>query len=199
MDDDEMMELDSKLAEVFRARNLEQSKSRKKETKEAKANIAQFKNRVLDLIESYLKHQHQNALSIDLLLPLLELARTTQTKQLADRACTILQQFCSKSKGLKIPELRGDSDEENAIAVLRMIHQEASIESSNAHSNVASLSSILVVKCLVKANPTNIRIVAGVYALTRMSQLTEKQCRILPGFFTDWNNWCQTAREKLAT
>ncbi|ETI28170.1 hypothetical protein G647_00619 [Cladophialophora carrionii CBS 160.54] len=199
MDDDQMMELDMKLAEVFRARNEQHSKNKKKDARDAKENIVNFKNRVLDLIESYFKHQQQNPLTIDLLLPLLKLARTTHTKQLADRSCNIIQQFCSRCKGPNAPELQSGSQTQHGIDVLRSLHEEAGLESSNAHSNVASLSSILIVKALVKADQANIRTVVDVYASTRMNQLTMEKCRILPGFFTDWNNWCQTAREKLAS
>ncbi|EXJ61462.1 uncharacterized protein A1O5_11778 [Cladophialophora psammophila CBS 110553] len=197
MGDDEMMQLDSKLAEVFRARNEQQSKNKKKEAKEAKEIIVNFKNRVLDLIESYLKHQQHNSLTMDLILPLLKLARTTQTKQLADRSCNMLQQFCSRCKGPNAPKLPSDSYSGHAVDILKSIHEEAGMESSHAHSNVASLSSILVVKALVKANPTNIRVIVETYASTRLRQLTDKKCRVLPGFFTDWNNWCQSTAGKL--
>jgi DNA polymerase phi len=199
MDDDQMLELDMKLAEVFRARNEQDPKNKKKDAKDAKENIVNFKNRVLDLIESYFRHQQQNPLTIDLLVPLLKLARTTQTKQLADRSRNIVQQFCSRCKGPNAPELRTGSQTQHATDVLRSLHEDAGLESSNAHANMASLSSILIVKALVKADQANIRTVIDVYASTRMSQLTNKKCRVQPGFFTDWNNWCQTAREKLAT
>ncbi|EXJ64237.1 hypothetical protein A1O7_00573 [Cladophialophora yegresii CBS 114405] len=198
MDDDQMMELDMKLAEVFRARNEQHPKNKKKDARDAKENIVNFKNRVLDLIDSYFRHQQQNPLTIDLLLPLLKLARTTHIKQLAERSCNIIQQFCSRCKGPNAPELQSGSQTQHAVDVLGSLHEEAGFESSNAHSNVASLSSILVVKALVKADQANTKTVVDVYASTRVKQLTSKKCRILPGFFTDWNNWCQTAREKLA-
>ncbi|KIX95770.1 uncharacterized protein Z520_08478 [Fonsecaea multimorphosa CBS 102226] len=197
MGDDEMMQLDSKLAEVFRARSEQQSKNKRKEAKEAKENIVNFKNRVLDLTESYFKHQQHNPLTMDLILPLLKLARTTQTKQLADRACNILQQFCSRCKGPNAPDLPSDCYSGHVIDVLKSIHEEAGMESSHAHSNAASLSSILVAKALVRANATNIKSIVEIYASTRLRQLTDKKCRVLPGFFTDWNNWCQSTREKL--
>lgn len=198
MDDDQMAELDSKLVEVFRNRNEQLSRNKKREAKDAKENIVNFKNRVLDLMETYLKIQQQNALTINLMSPLLKLARTTQTKQLADRACNILQQFSSRCKGPHAPELLTDDQKEHAVGVLKSIHEEASLQSSNAHSNVASLCSILVVKALVKADPIYVSTAVEVYGSTRLKQLTQKNCRVLPGFFTDWNNWCQTARDKLA-
>jgi DNA polymerase phi len=198
MNDDEMMELDSKLAEVFRARNEQQAKNKKKESKEAKENVVNFKNRVLDLVESYLKVQPQKPLTLDLIVPLLTLARTTQTKQLADHACNILEKFNARCKGPNVPELTAGSQVSHALDILGSIHDEAGMDSSNAHSITASLMSIAVVKTLVKQDPANIAAVVEMYASTRMKQLTKKQCRILPGFFTDWNNWCTQAKAKLS-
>jgi len=198
MDDDEMMELDSKLAEVFRAREEQQSKNKKKESKNAKENVVNFKNRVLDLLEAYLKHQQLNPFTIYLVVPLLRLARTTSTKQLAERGCSALQQFCGRCKGTNVPMLTGTAQVGDAIQVLQSIHDEACMESSNAHSKAAGQASLLLVKILVHADPVNITSVLEIYTATRLRQLTQKKCRVSPGFFTEWNNWCQTAREKLA-
>lgn len=198
MDDDEMMELDSKLVEVFRAREEQQSKNKQRSAKEAKENIINFKNRVLDLIESYLKQQYQNALAIDLILPLLRLVRTTQAKQVATRAGDIVRGLASRCKGQLIPELAGADGLKHATSELMRIHEEACLQSSNLHSTLASLGSILVVKAMTKSHPGSIRTVVDIYASTRLKQLTEKSCFITPGFFTDWNNWCQNMEKRLA-
>ncbi|KEF58028.1 uncharacterized protein A1O9_05951 [Exophiala aquamarina CBS 119918] len=198
MDDDEMMELDSKLVEVFRAREEQQSKNKQRSAKDAKENIINFKNRVLDLIESYLKQQYQNALAIDLILPLLRLVRTTQAKQVATRAGDILRGLASRCKGQLIPELAGVDGLKHATSELVKIHEEAGLQSSNLHSTLASLGSILVVKAMTKSHPGSIRAVIDIYASTRLKQLTKESCFITPGFFTDWNNWCQSMEKKLA-
>jgi len=156
-----------------------------------------FKNRVLDLIESYLKHQQQNPLAIEFVVPLLTLVRTSQTKQLADRGANIIQQFCGRCKGNNVPELR-DAQIADAKQILQSIHNEACLESSNAHSTNASQASILLIRTLLHADPTYLEPVVQIYAGTRMRQLSEKNCRVLPGFFTDWNNWCQSARGKFS-
>ncbi|KAL6249880.1 DNA-directed DNA polymerase [Rhinocladiella similis] len=200
MDDDEMMELDVKLAEVFRARNEQQSRNKKKEAKEAKENVVNFKNRVLDLIELYLRQQQQNPLTLYLIVPLLTLARTSRSKQLADRGCSIWQHFYTRSnKASNVPFLDSGRSVDDAFRVLRSVHNEACMDSSNAHSKVASQASIFLVKVLVNAVPEKIGIVVEIYAATQLRQLTEKKCRVSPTFFADWNNWCQTACEKLAT
>ena len=186
MDDDEMMALDEKLAEVFKAR--EEASGKKKERKETKEAFINFKNRVLDLVEVYLKREQQNPLAIDLILPLLQTIRTTQTKQLADRTSNVLRAFISKCKGKEVPKIsKGDIGE--TLATLKAVHGEACIEASNLHASVASSSSILLVKILVNAS-VDISQAVDVYGDTRKRQLTDKSCHVQPSFFNDWNNWC---------
>jgi DNA polymerase phi len=192
MDDDQMMVLDEKLAEVFRARQQESSK--KKEKKDAKENIVNFKNRVLDLIDVYLKVEYLASQSLELLLPLLNLARKTKTKQLADRACLILNEFCKRCKGANVPS---SNDALQGIELLLALHAEAGTGASNAHANATSHASILVVKSLVNSG-VKIGDVVDVYANTQKRMLTDKKCKIQNGLFTDWNNWCVSAREKFA-
>jgi DNA polymerase phi len=192
MDDDQMMVLDEKLAEVFRARQQENSKKREK--KDAKENIVNFKNRVLDLIDVYLKVEYHASQSLELLLPLLILARKTKTKQLADRACLILNEFCKRCKGANVPSC---NDTLEGIELLLALHAEAGTGASNAHANAASHASILVVKSLVNSG-VKVGDVVDVYANTQKRMLTDKKCKIQAGLFTDWNNWCVSAREKFA-
>ena len=159
MDDDQMLTLDQKLAEVFRARQQETSKKQTK--KDARETIINFKNRVLDLLDIYLKAEPLASQSLHLLpLPLLTLARRTKTKQLADRACTILNDYCKRCKGVNVPAC---ADHVAGIELLRALHAEAATGASNAHANAASHASILVVKSLVNSG-VNILEVVDVYA-----------------------------------
>lgn len=192
MDDDQMMVLDQKLAEVFRARQLETGK--KQEKRDARETIISFKNRVLDLIEIYLKVEYLASQSLQLLLPLLHLARKTKTKQLADRACNILNDFCKRCKGVNVPAC---NDDLAGIELLLALHAEAGTGASNAHANAASHASILVVKSLVNSG-VKIGEVVNVYGETQKRMLTDKKCKIQAGLFTDWNNWCISARERFA-
>lgn len=192
MDDDQMMVLDEKLAEVFRARQQESGKKREK--KDAKETIVNFKNRVLDLLEIYLKVEYLASQSLRLLLPLLQLARKTKTKQLADRACNILNDSCKRCKGVNVPAC---SDALAGIELLLELHAEAGTGASNAHANAASHASILVVKSLVNSG-VKIGEVVDVYGETQKRMLTDKKCKVQAGLFTDWNNWCISARERFA-
>ena len=196
MSDSEMEALDSKLAEVFKARK-DLSRPRKKEHKDAKENIVNFKNRVLDFIDVYLKQQPPNPLGLTLVEPLLRLARTTNTKQLAERSVSILREYCARCKGPKIPKLLDPAGTEE---LLRAVHLEAGREASNAHASACSTASILLVRTLVNADSGSevVDAIIDIYASTRKATMRSKNCHVQPGFFTDFNNWCVNARKLIA-
>ena len=192
MSDSEMEALDEKLTEVFRARK-DLAKPKKKERKDAKENIVNFKNRVLDLIDVYLKQEYANSLSLQLILPLLVLARRTNVKQLADRACSILRDFSGRCRGAKLPQL---ADPEAALNILRAVHDEAGRPGSNAHATACSSASILLVRILSN-NEVRAGVLTHLYADTMAKMLEDKDCHVQPAFFTDWNNWCANARKAM--
>ena len=117
MSDDQMFALDERMAEVFRQRQVNKSpqQQRRQETKDARGNMVQFKNRVLDFLEVYVKHEHVNPLCLTILLPLLKLIRTTRQKQLSERAAGLIRTLTQKCKGRDVPGLlvhyTGGSDE----------------------------------------------------------------------------------------
>jgi DNA polymerase phi len=192
MSDSEMEALDEKLTQVFRARK-DLAKPKKKERKDAKENIVNFKNRVLDLIDVYLKQEYANSLSLQLVLPLLVLARRTNVKQLADRACSILRDFNGRCRGAKLPQL---ADPEAALNILRAVHDEAGRPGSNAHATACSSASILLVRILSN-NEVHAGVLTHLYADTMAKMLEDKDCHVQPAFFTDWNNWCANARKAM--
>lgn len=194
MDDDEMLALDEKLIEVFRARKQPEN-NKKKQAKDAKDTIVNFKNRVLDLLEVYVKHQYLNSCTVDLVLPLLRSIRTSQTKQITEHAHKVLKDLCSRCKGQNVPMLpNNNKTAKNAVLqLLQDVHDEACLEASNLHSSAASQASILLVKILVK-NGAEISSLTTIYAQTMRRMLTDAKCKVQPSFFTDWNNWCVSAR-----
>jgi DNA polymerase phi len=196
MDDEQMMALDEKLSEVFRARNLSGKPDKKKAARDARDTIVNFKNRVLDLMEVYVKHQHQSPSAVGLILPLLVSIRTTQTKQVAERSAKVLKELCTRCKGQNVPILQLSDREESgssALKLLQDVHDEACLEASNIHSSAASQASILLSKVLIKSG-INIATVVAVYAGTTTRMLTDAKCKVQPSLFTDWNNWCVSAR-----
>lgn len=196
MDQQEMAALDEKLAEVFRARKPQTEQ--KKERKDLKEAIINLKRRVLDLIEVYLAQEILNPLVLDLVLPLITTARTTSVKQVSNRAHEILQAFCSRCKGSHVPVLdAGDDAVNEGLESLKAIHDEAGLDNSRIHGAACSRASVLLVKVLIKAK-VDVGKAVDVYAETRKKQLLDRNCKVLPMFFTEWNNWCISARDHLA-
>ncbi|EPS32017.1 hypothetical protein PDE_06976 [Penicillium oxalicum 114-2] len=201
MNDDEMEEVDEKLANVFRARH--QAASQHKDKKDARENMVNFKNRVLDLLEIFVKKCHSRLLALDLLLPLLRLARRSSVKQIANKANSVLREYTKLCKGNALPKIGGgdaDGDEnatESVWELLRAIHKEAGHSGPPAHAAACSQASLLVVKVLVAHDKAAIADVVDVYAATRKEQLLSTKCHIQPSFFTDWNNWCVSASKQL--
>lgn len=195
MNDDEMEEVDAQLAKVFRARR--QVTSQHKDKKDAREHMINFKNRVLDLLEIFVKRCHSRLLTLDLLLPLLRLSRRSTVKQIANKATTVLREYTKLCKGNAVPKIEGDEGVEPVWELLRAIHKEAGHSGPPAHTTACSQASVLVVKVLVAHDKDAVAGVVDVYAATRKDQLMSAKCHVQPSFFTDWNNWCVSASKQL--
>ncbi|RHZ56958.1 hypothetical protein CDV55_101381 [Aspergillus turcosus] len=192
MNDDEMEQVDEQLVKVFRARR--DALGQKKDKKDAKENMVNFKNRVLDLLEIYVKKCHSKVLALDLLIPLLRLTRKSTVKQLANKAGSVLREYTKLCKGNALPSL---DSAEPVWELLKSIHAEATHSGPPAHASACSQASLLVVKVLVAHDKNAIADVVDVYAATRKEQLLSKKCHVQPQFFSDWNNWCVSASKQM--
>jgi DNA polymerase phi len=209
MSDSEMLALDDKLAEVFKHRiTAKPQMNKKKANRDAKESVTNFKHRILDLLEIYVKNEapRSNPLINDTLLPLLLLMRTTMTKVLATRACDIIvlhQKLLKKSRGSndkeaedsdkqtsKKPSQRlDDVDEDKLLSLMENIHDEAAKDASHVFARAVSTASLIVAANLFAVDRQNIENIANVYAATQTSWVLGN--RIQASFFSDWLNWCQ--------
>lgn len=192
MNDEQMEALDVHLETIFKERKKIANK--KTEKKDAKETIVNFKLRVLDLLQIYIKQQHTNPLALDLVLPLLRLIRTTGSKQVSEKGCNVVREFARLCKGKAVPVPTGT---DAPLILLRHVHQEAERQGSNAHGNACSQMSLLLVKVLVGLDRDNVERVVDMYADTRKHQLLDKHCNVQPGLFSDFNNWCTSASKQL--
>lgn len=192
MDDDQMEALDEHLEKVFRERKKITSK--KKEKKDAKETVVNFKCRVLELLDVYVKHQHTQPLSLDVVMPLLQLIRTTSHKHVAEKATALIREYVRLCKGKSLPV---DAERETLLGLLNLVHSEAGKEGSNAHAYACSQASLLLAKVLAAQDKDNLRAVIAVYASTQERLIFDSQCKIKPSFFSDWLNWCVTSRLQL--
>ncbi|KAL2147728.1 hypothetical protein VTI28DRAFT_7080 [Corynascus sepedonium] len=195
MTDSEMMAVDEKLAEIFKQRA--KSTNKKKEKKDAKDTVINFKHRILDLLAIYVKKEAANAKGSgdvwDVLLPLLHLIRTTTAKALSNKACDIIQTFSKslkKAKGssqvAKIPGL----SLERMVSLLEELHEEAAKDMSHAFARAVSTASLAVASVTCCEADTE-EIVFTLYARTQRKWFNG-EIKIQPSFFSDWLNWCQS-------
>lgn len=187
MTDSEMMALDSKLVEIFSQRK--KVVKPKQEQKEAKETIVNFKSRVLDLLEIFVKKQPGNPLAFGLLLPLLQLIRTTKTKKLAERASTIIQSFQQAAK--KHGKCAEDVDVSKQIKLMKAIHLEASKDPAHMFARAASTSSLMVASSCYRADKGSFKKMATVYRDSQVAWV-EGEIKMPPTMFSDWVNWCQS-------
>jgi DNA polymerase phi len=193
MGDDEMEALDDQLVKVFQARS--QATVKKKDKKDAKETIINFKNRVLDLLEIYVKRCPSNPLALDILLPLLGLIRRSTNKQISGKASTVLREYTKLCKGTtSIPAIESS---EPVWDLLKAVHQEAFHSGPPAHTSACSQASLLLVKTLIAHDKESASGIVDVYAATRKQQLLSTKCHVQPSFFTDWSNWCVSASKQL--
>jgi DNA polymerase phi len=201
MTDSEMMDLDNKLVEIFKRRAKDSTK--KKDKKDAKESVVNFKHRVLDLLAIFVKKEAAafNSLAFQTLLPLLQLIRTTKTKPLANKACGIVLDF---SKSLKKSRKDSDSpateaDLEQILEVFKGTHEEASKDLSHTFAKAVSAASLSCAWALCFATPeSRVQEVFNLYHATQLAWF-KGEARIQPSFFTEWLNWCQSHASNAAT
>ncbi|KAL8808502.1 MAG: hypothetical protein Q9182_000053 [Xanthomendoza sp. 2 TL-2023] len=189
MDDAQMEALDEHIANIFKEKK--KVVSQKKQRVDAKETIVNFKCRVLELLDIFAKKRHTDSVSLDLLMPLLETIRTTTSSLVSKKACNIIREFNKLCKGQEVAQVGKKSA---IVKLLKKIHVEATWESSNAHTSACSQASLLLVKMLVARDRDNVRKVVKIYAHTQRCLLLDPKCRVKMSFFTDWLNWCNTAR-----
>lgn len=190
MTDEQMFELDVSLENIFREQKRVTSK--KNEKKDAKDNIVNFKCRVLDLLEIYVKQEHRNGLGLSLSLPILTLIRTTTSPMVSRKACDVMREYARLCKGDEVPHIE---DTESVFGLLEAIHIEAMKEGSNAHASACSQASLLLVRVLIASDRECLRRVVKVYGATQENSLFDSNCKVKTSFFTDWLNWCASARK----
>lgn len=190
MNDEEMFALDEPMAKVFR----EQKKvtSKKTEKKDARETMINFKCRVLELLEIYVKQQHANQLSLKILLPVLGLISTTTSPLVSNRAFGLIKEFSRLCKGNGMPKFE---DADVVFDLLEAVHTEAMKGGSNAHASACSQASLLLVRILVARDREFLRRIVKMYGALQERALFDSGCKVKTSFFTDWLNWCSSARK----
>lgn len=184
MDDEQMLAIEPALENVFK--EIKKRSGKKQDNKDAKENIVNFKNRVLDLLEIYVKTQYGNILALDILMPLSILIRTTTSKQTAEKANNILKNYirdCSKNKSL--PE----SEPEPVLALLSSLHVEMGKGGSKMHASACSRSCLFLAKILISMDPKHYSAVRALYSALEEKSWFDPKSKVHKSVFTEWTNW----------
>ena len=189
MDDEQMMALEPKLAEVFkhrlgvRTQDMNRSSLRKRggEKKQqqaaARKSILDFKNRILDMLESFVTKYSSHVLTNEVTLSLLSLVRSTRrydfsssildlgadlkhSKQLRDKCNRIINKHQSRARKKGEPPFipkptRAESENaddavQSTWQVLEAVHDEALQRSSHLHKSLCSQTSLFICRCALR-------------------------------------------------
>ncbi|KAI8825821.1 DNA polymerase phi-domain-containing protein [Fimicolochytrium jonesii] len=144
LDDEQMGEFDSKLAEIFKQRK--EIKSAKKDLKQQ---VLHFKFRVVDLFDLFLRKAPQSPLVVEMIMPLLKLltatARSADDQGLHEKLHALVKNRLFKLKEIPTePSL----DADRAAAVLTEVHEYARKAADSDTVSLCSGASLLLVKIL---------------------------------------------------
>lgn len=184
MDDEQMEALDEHIVTIFKEK--EKAASKKSQQKHAKETIVNFKRRVLELLEIYVKQQHYNPLALSILVPLLKVIRTTRSTLVSGKACALVQVFNKKCKRKELPDTYAKPE---VVQLLKEVHAEVMQEGSNAHASACSKASLLLVKVLVAHSSDNIQEAKEVYSNTEAAIAKSKHQAGMKSFLDDWLMW----------
>lgn len=194
MNDEQMEALDSHLETVFRERK--KVVSEKTQKKEARETIVNFKCRVLELLDIFVKHRHTSYLALTLLPSLLTAIQTTKSPLVSSKALDLIRKYSQLCKKEKIPSPTVDAHKDAILSLLKGIHEQATKEGSNAYASACSQASLLFVKVLASQDRESLKKVLRIYTKTQEQALFDLNCRVKSSFFSDWLNWCASARPK---
>jgi DNA polymerase phi len=207
MTDSEMLALDDKISAAFKLRaKASGGTSAKQKQRDARETVVNFKHRILDLLDVYVRARPADPLVFaEVVLPVLRLVRATSTRALANRAAEILQTLFKGVRKARqassSEEVSSDANDGKTLAalatpallpLLREIHAEAPRDASHAFARAASCASLLVVSAMHALDERgSVAAAAEVYADTQVKWVLG-EWKLQPAFFTEWLNWCQS-------
>lgn len=191
MDDEEMMALEPQLSKIFQQRKL--ALNERKEKKNAKETVINFKNRVLDLLLIYCKKEFASPLSATLIVPLLRLTRVTSSEQIAKKTANLLREYMDACKGKRSIQ---PLDRTFLQTLLTEIQSETGKGSSKLHAMACSRSSLFVVRQLTSIDKELYNVAIDAYVVTLKDWFARPKSRVQPMLFTDLINWSVEARKQ---
>lgn len=148
---------------------------------DAQREATHFKNRVLDLVDTFVKKQPSSPHIVRLISPMVDLIAGTSPdeKQLSDKAKGILRSRIGKSK-----DVPSGVDAEQALTVLTDLHIRARKVHSSDLLATLSQSSIYIAKILIQVDAE--KSLVQVYSQSLADFVTRKGSALNTSFFQDF-------------
>lgn len=206
MDDEQMMAMDEQLSKIFKERHeviasAPTGNKRKAEVLEAKEHMIFFKNRILDLLESFNKVNQDSYMNLSMIKPLVILINLTLDKNLGMKAHKLLKTRLSKVKVADFEvyfpdELSQKEAKESLTETIQCLQdQAASPKSSNqSHSLACNQACILISKNLVNLDSSYLPKIIDIYTNSLKNWAANSKNKIQVSLFFDFLNWLNSKR-----
>ncbi|KAL6942490.1 hypothetical protein ACO0QE_003666 [Hanseniaspora vineae] len=211
LDDEKMLELDKTLSMIFKTRKEALSgtptgNQRKIEVQKARENVINFKSRVVDMLEIYVKYIDKDASSdqklenlLYMLPPMIQCIKMTLSKPLVDKLGKIIKTKITK---IKVSAAHLDAQLiDVAVTTLQTVHKLALGSKSGQFSqlfySVCSICSLFVSKIISLASENkSFDAVIEVYSDTMKEWSNNNNCKIPATFFSDYVNMLATKKQQ---
>lgn len=211
MDDEKMMELDGQLSEIFKRRkqalsSISTGNQRKIEAQESRESVIAFKQRIIDMLETYIKFVEKSATKeaqpetnegthppcLLLLQPMIKCIQQTTDKPLANRIAKLLKGKLFKIKTSYFSDI---NDQSILVELLKSVHKQMLQPKPGQHYetyySVGSSASLFLSKIILENDSDNTNDGLGqiidLYADTMKQWATSG--KFGPSLFMDLPNW----------
>lgn len=209
MDDEQMMAMDDQLSKIFKDRrdaltSISSGNKRKAEVMEAREQMIFFKNKILDLLDSFSKINPNSHINFTIIKPILILIDLTMDKNLGVKAHKLLKTRLSKTK-ITVADLERDFPtkqqqqdfKQSLLNLIQWAQDKAATKSSNqAHGLACSQSCLLVSKNLVDLDPLYLDQIVDIYSKSLKDWAINPKNKVQASLFFDFINWVNSKRSR---
>lgn len=181
LDDDQMMQLDEQLADIFRAKRATEKGAKAEQEASLNARL-----KILDLLEIYAKQQAGNSLVVRLIQPLLRIANKSDNEEaeFSAKAVRVLRGIVTKPK--EYPSC-SSAEVTSLTEVLTAVHALAQRASSAEALALASAASLYLSRLIITVSPQAASgAIIEVYTASWTDYLVRKRSKLQPKFFSDF-------------
>ncbi|PWN37684.1 uncharacterized protein FA14DRAFT_130502 [Meira miltonrushii] len=184
-DDEQMILMDDKLADIFR-----QKYATRKQEDEARKEEATFHVRIIDLLDHFALRQGDNALCVEMVLPLFTIAfeKDKALGQLRQKATTVLRKTLlkggSSGSGNKL-NVVGTSSMQSALDSLDAVHKMAATNLTSDQMSLANACNLYLTKSCSPPDQDVPEKVRSIYVATLNDFLERKNNNLKPSFLID--------------